>query len=70
MRMLVGPLLAPDLGGLKFTYYDAAGNATADPALVTAIDIEIRGESYKRAYSGALPTYQVDSLVTRVFLRG
>ena len=65
---LTGPLLAPALGGLVFTYRDAGGNPTADPTQVAVIDFVIRAESNR--VSGHAGEFQQDTLATRVALRG
>ena len=64
---LTGPLRSAAAGGLVFTYYDAAGAVTADPTLVTAVEFILRAESYRRPQG---QHYQVDSLATRVAIRG
>ncbi len=65
---LTGPLLAPALGGLVFTYRDAAGNPTADPTQVALIDFVIRAQSNR--VSGHAREFQQDALAIRVALRG
>ena len=70
---LTGPLRSPMDGGLSFTYFDAGGNVTADPAAVRTVEIVIRAESFGQArrYGGsAPPTERQDSIRTMVFLRG
>jgi prepilin-type N-terminal cleavage/methylation domain-containing protein len=68
-ELLTGPLKATD--GLTFEYYDAAGNATADPTKVRMVKIVLRGESYGKARGGSSTIdFQRDSLVTSVALRG
>ena len=63
---LTGPLAA--LGGLVFTYRDAAGNVTAEPTLVAVIDFVLRAESYR--VSGSAQQFVQDTLATRVAPRG
>ncbi len=65
---LTGPLRSDVDGGLVFTYYDAAGAVTADPAQVRAVEFIIRAESYSLPDSRS--GYQVDTLATRVAVRG
>lgn len=69
---LTGPLLAPANGGLVFTYYDANGNTTANPAEVRTVEIAIRGESAGQARNQSTGAFgeRVDSIRTRAFLRG
>ncbi len=70
---LTGPLRSPTDGGLSYSYFDAGGNVTADPAAVRTVEIVIRAESFGKArrYGGsAPPTERQDSIRTRVFLRG
>lgn len=63
---LTGPFL-PGAQGLKFTYRDAAGTSTTDPAQVEVIDFVLRAESYRP--SGNRLGFQQDSVATRVALR-
>ncbi len=65
---LTGPLRSAVGGGLVFTYYDAAGAVTADPTQVAAVEFIIRAESYR--LPDAKGGYQVDTLATRVAVRG
>ena len=65
---LTGPLLPQGAGGLVFTYADANGVPTVDPAQVATIDFIIRAESYVRPAGQVY--YQTDSLATRISIRG
>jgi len=65
---LTGPLRSQAFGGLVFTYADSTGAATADPTKVATVDFVIRPESYARPQGQV--GYQVDSLSTRVAVRG
>ena len=67
-EMVTGPLLSPISGGLVFSYSDSSGAATADPTLVAMVSFVIRAESYRRAPGSS--NYQVDTVATRVALRG
>ncbi len=67
-EMVTGPLLSPISGGLVFSYSDSSGAATADPALVAMVSFVIRAESYRRTPGSG--NYQVDTVATRVALRG
>ncbi|MEE9183075.1 MAG: prepilin-type N-terminal cleavage/methylation domain-containing protein [Acidimicrobiia bacterium] len=67
-EIVTGPLLSPGEGGIVFTYYDATGAVTGDPAQVARVQIALRAKNLKPASAGT----QVlrDSLSTAVFLRG
>jgi hypothetical protein len=67
-EIVTGPLLSPGEGGIVFTYYDATGAVTGDPAQVARVQIALRATNLKPASAGT----QVlrDSLSTAVFLRG
>lgn len=65
---MTGPLRSQAAGGLVFTYADAAGAATTDPTKVATVDFVIRAESYVRTHGQV--DYQVDTLATRVAVRG
>lgn len=67
---LTGPLLPEVSGGLVFTYRDAAGDPTADPMQVTAIEFVLRAESARRARSSGTVQFLQDSLALKVALRG
>lgn len=66
---LTGPLLPVWLDGLVFSYKDAAGNPTANPAQVAVVDFVLRVQSYK-APGGGGNQFLTDTLATRVALRG
>lgn len=67
---LTGPLMAPSDSGLRFRYYDAAGNTTATPANVVRVEFLLRAQSRKQYYrSGGDVAYQIDSIRARVALR-
>jgi prepilin-type N-terminal cleavage/methylation domain-containing protein len=68
-EQLTGPLLAPASNGLRFTYFDTLGVATANPTALGSVAFTIRTESYKNTYVGNSYVYQRDSLTTRVALR-
>jgi prepilin-type N-terminal cleavage/methylation domain-containing protein len=68
-EQLTGPLLGPAAGGVTFAYYDTLGAVTANPAAVGAVGITLRAQSFKQASMGGTPSYQQDSLTTRVALR-
>ncbi|HSG81776.1 MAG TPA: hypothetical protein VLC48_05990 [Gemmatimonadota bacterium] len=68
--MLIGPLLSPSDSGLYLTYYDQAGNLTADSTQVAFVDVLLRGESLRKAPAAGGPEYQADTLTLRVALRG
>ena len=65
---LVGPLTGSE--GLAFTYYDAAGAATAVTTNVASIGVVVKGVTSKpvRKTGGGIGTV-TDSIVTRVALR-
>ena len=65
---VTGPLRSPISGGLVLSYSDSTGATTADPALVAMVSFVIRAESYRRTPGSS--NYQVDSVATRVALRG
>ena len=67
---MVGPLSGPN--GLTFKYFNAAGVPTADSTQVAQIEIRVRGrtQSKIRQAGAAGVTYKIDSVVTRVMLRG
>src|SRR5439155_1750122 len=67
---MVGPLSGPN--GLTFNYFNAAGAVTADSTQVAQIEIRVRGrtQSKIRQAGAAGVTYKIDSVVTRVMLRG
>ncbi len=65
---LTGPLLPRVSGGLVFTYADSTGAVTTDPTKVSSVDFIIRAESYR--IPDAKSGYQVDTLATRVAVRG
>ncbi|MGD2216527.1 MAG: hypothetical protein PVJ64_07210 [Gemmatimonadales bacterium] len=68
---LIGPLAAPSDSGLVFTYYDLAGNATADPRQVAVVEIVLRAESFGKVQTGTGDvSVQQDNLTTAVKLRG
>jgi hypothetical protein len=69
---LTGPLRSPwGDSGLRFVYYDRAGNTTSDPTKVAAVEIILRAESFGMVRRrGQEPAAQQDSLRTRVTLRG
>ncbi len=48
-ELLTGPLAPPAEGGLAFSYWDANGNATTNPAQVRRIGISMRAESTRRS---------------------
>lgn len=67
MEPLLGPLAG---GGLRLTYYDAAGAATGDPTRVVRIGITVTGQTRGQVgRTGGRVTYGLDSLVTQVALR-
>ncbi len=65
---MTGPLRSQAGGGLVFTDADSTGAATADPTKVATVDFVIRAESYVRPHG--MLDYQVDTLTTRVAVRG
>jgi len=67
---MVGPLSG--VNGLTFNYFNAAGAVTADSTQVAQIEIRVRGrtQSRIRQAGAAGVTYKIDSVVTRVMLRG
>ena len=67
---LTGPFLPLASGGLRFTYYDAAGNITAAPAQVAAVGIVLRAMSHYVDAMGRNMTYITDTLAIRVSVRG
>ena len=64
-EVFAGPL---ETDGLRFTYLDASGGTTADPAQVAAVEIRIRAESHDRSTLGSVG-FESDSLALRVALR-
>lgn len=67
LQKIVGPLTA---SGLTFSYFDAAGGATATPAEVTRIGIALTSRSAERVRTSLGSTdYLTDSLTTQVALR-
>src|SRR2546425_420828 len=67
---MVGPLSGPN--GLTFNYYDANGVVTADSSKVAQIEIRVRGRTQSPiSQPGAAGVaYKIDSVVTRVAIRG
>jgi type II secretory pathway component PulJ len=67
---LVGPLSGAN--GLTFNYYDANGVVTADSSRVAQIEIRVRGRTQSKISQPGTPgvTYKIDSVVTRVAIRG
>jgi prepilin-type N-terminal cleavage/methylation domain-containing protein len=67
---LVGPL--SDANGLTFKYFDATGVATADSSKVAQIEIHVSGRTASKISqpTAAGVTYKIDSVVTRVAIRG
>jgi len=67
---MVGPLSGPN--GLTFNYYDANGVATTDSSKVAQIEIRVRGRTQSRIAQPGVPgvSYKIDSVVTRVAIRG
>jgi len=67
---LVGPLSGPN--GLTFSYYNAAGVVTTDSSKVAQIEIRVRGRTQSKVTQPGAPgvTYKLDSIVTRVTIRG
>src|SRR5437763_110467 len=67
---LVGPLPGPN--GLTFNYYDANGVVTTDSSKVAQIEIRVRGRTQSPiSQPGAAGVaYKIDSVVTRVAIRG
>lgn len=65
------PLLGPlEPGGLRFTYFNAAGNPTTDPRQVVRIGITVIGRTQQQVRRGGGRTgYLVDTLSTQVALR-
>lgn len=67
-EVVTGPMLAPDSGGVAFTYFDRSGAVTNDPTHVVRIDIALRARSL--GADGAVQRTGEDSLRTSVFIRG
>jgi hypothetical protein len=67
---LIGPLRPPSDSGLKFQYYTWNGTVTATPASVRLVEILLRGESLNTAPQAGAPAVEVDSVRTRVVVRG
>jgi type II secretory pathway pseudopilin PulG len=67
---LVGPLSGAN--GLSFNYFDATGVATTDSSKVAQIEIHVRGRTVSKISqpTAAGVTYKIDSVVTRVAIRG
>jgi len=67
---MVGPLSGPN--GLTFNYYDANGVVTTDSSRVAQIEIRVRGRTQSPiSQPGAAGVaYKIDSVVTRVAIRG
>jgi len=67
---LVGPLSGAN--GLTFNYYDANGVVTADSSKVAQIEIRVRGRTQSQISQPGTPgvSYKMDSVVTRVAIRG
>ncbi len=65
------PLLGPlEPGGLKFSYFNAAGNPTTDPRQVVRIGITVIGRTQQQVRAaGGRMDYLVDTLSTQVALR-
>ena len=69
LQPVLGPLTS---NGLELTYFNAAGNPTANPSLVRSIRVAIRGvtDQLIRGPAGTGPPgYVQDSLMTTVSLR-
>ena len=68
LQPLVGPLLGAT--GLRFTYYDGAGNVTNVPTSVAQVEVIVRGrtaQAVPRPNGGLI--VPVDSVTTRVAVR-
>ena len=67
---MVGPLSGSN--GLTFNYYDANGVVTADSSKVAQIEIRVRGRTQSAISQPGAPgvSYKIDSVVTRVAIRG
>ncbi len=63
---LTGPFLAPADSGLAFSYLDAAGSPTTNPAAVASIHVLARAQRIIRPQG----TVRIDSLRARVAVRG
>ena len=71
IQPIVGPLIGAN--GLSFTYYDSAGAVTNVTTQVAQIEVVLRARTASpiRASGGTgVQDYKVDSMVTRVTLRG
>ncbi len=63
---LIGPLAPPTEGGLRFTFYDAAGAETTNAADVVRMVVSVKGLSRAGRELGG---EYADSLVTQIYLR-
>jgi prepilin-type N-terminal cleavage/methylation domain-containing protein len=70
IQPLIGPLIGSN--GVGFSYLDAAGNQTADSSRIALIEIRLRGRTASKIAQGGAGgvKYMVDSVVTRVAVRG
>jgi prepilin-type N-terminal cleavage/methylation domain-containing protein len=71
IQPVVGPLIGAN--GLSFTYYDSVGAVTNVPTQVAQIEIVLRARTampIRSSGATGVQDYKVDSVVTRVTLRG
>jgi prepilin-type N-terminal cleavage/methylation domain-containing protein len=70
IQPLIGPLIGSN--GVDFRYLNAAGNQVADSSQIALIEIRLRGRTASKIAQASAPgvKYMVDSIVTRVALRG
>lgn len=66
-EQIAGPLSAPGLNGLKFTYYDKTTAVTANPANVASVGVTVIAQSTK--FIPGTTSYEVDTVTTKVSLR-
>jgi prepilin-type N-terminal cleavage/methylation domain-containing protein len=70
IQPLIGPLIGSN--GVQFRYLNAAGTPVADSSQIALIEIRLRGRTASKIAQASAPgvDYMVDSIVTRVALRG
>ncbi len=69
IQPVAGPFASPDLGGLRFEYFDDSGARTIDPRAPVLVGVSLRGWSLGRVPSLADPDFYSDTLSVFVYLR-
>lgn len=70
LQPVAGPFADPDLGGLRFEYFDDSGARTTDPRAPVLVRVSLRAWSLGRVPSSpAHPDFYSDTLSVFVYLR-